>query len=213
MKTRIKICGLTNYADAKLSADLGAYALGFIFAEESPRYISKKHAAEILAILRESLPTVPKIVGVFVNMPAEEVANYKRELSLDYVQLHGEETLTEYTELKPLVKSFHLESDKSLDRAIDLSENCDSVLLDSRAGNQRGGTGQVADWTLASKLCRQRKNIILAGGLGPSNILEACRSVPDAFAYDLSSGVEASPGVKDHEKLKQLFANTLVQET
>lgn len=202
---KIKVCGITKTEDAVLCSRLGAWAVGFIFVKESPRYISTEKASEITA---ELLETIEKI-GVFVNSTIDEIQATIQTSKITRIQLHGDETPDFCTELKkktslPIIKAFRVNSIEDID-TIKLYKNIISaVLLDTFDKNQHGGTGKTFNWEIAKKAKEYEIPLILAGGINPDNILNAYAEVKP-FAIDVSSGVEISPGIKDHEKLKNLF--------
>ncbi|MFP4013338.1 MAG: phosphoribosylanthranilate isomerase [Chitinispirillaceae bacterium] len=200
MPIRIKICGITRYEDARVAANLGVDALGFIFYPKSPRYISPENASDII---RKLPPFVTK-VGVFVNEESGHVMEVAGNAGLDTVQLHGDESPEYCAQLRmPVVKSFSVapNSDLSLLSAYDVS----GFLLDTWSSEKRGGTGTTFDWSVAVKACNLYKSVILAGGLGPSNVLEAIENVRP-FAVDVNSGVEISPGVKNPYKMREVIS-------
>jgi phosphoribosylanthranilate isomerase len=202
---KIKICGLTRLQDAQLASDLGAWALGFIFYKESPRGITLEAVRNILKDLKS--PTALKI-GVFVDEPIDSLIKTVAELKLDGVQLHGNETPSYCKAIKSknsklkLFKALRPQSHEDLDR-INEYQICDQLLIDTFEKESLGGTGRLSRWDLALKIGRIHP-IILAGGLNPDNILNAAREVRP-FAFDISSGIESSPGIKSEEKLKLLF--------
>ncbi len=195
----IKICGLTRVEDARLAWELGASALGFVFHARSPRNVSTDQVTDI----RRQLPPEAFCVGVFVDRSVEDVHETARAAGLSAVQLHGFETPETCAELArlgwPVIKVIRAEDEGRLDDFI-----AATFLLDAAHPSLPGGTGLKADWGLAARIA-QTHPLILAGGLDPSNILEAIETVHPA-ALDLSSGVEASPGVKDPIKLRTLFS-------
>ena len=200
MQTRIKICGITNLADARLAVELGADALGFIFYRPSQRSVTASLAAEICA----ALPPFVAKVGVFVNESAAVIQQTLTDCRLDGVQLHGEE-LPGFCRQFPVkvIKAIRVRDANSLKSAAEY--DVDALLLDTYTVDQRGGTGQAFDWALA----RQAKTvvrvpIILSGGLTPENVGAAIRQVAP-FAVDVASGVESAPGQKDPEKLHKFF--------
>lgn len=199
MPVKIKVCGITQYEDARIASNLGVDALGFIFYPQSPRYISPSDAREI--ILR--LPPFVSRVGVFVNEPTESIIEIAREAMLDTVQLHGEESAEECLALPyPVVKSFSVDthSDLSLLEAYPVS----GYLLDTWDARKRGGTGKTFDWKVAERACRTYHRVILAGGLGPTNIREALETV-HPYAVDVNSGVEIKPGIKNPHKMREVI--------
>jgi phosphoribosylanthranilate isomerase len=202
MPTRVKICGITAWEDARLSIDLGASALGFNFYPSSPRAVSP---ADAWAIIRR-LPPFVEAVGVFVNWPAMVVDAMARSLRLGSVQLHGAESPGEVDELvrkRRVIKAVQVKRGFRV-ASLAAYRSADAILLDGFAPGLHGGTGRTMDWKLARSASRYGR-IILAGGLNPENVAEAIR-VARPYAVDVASGVEARPGRKDPAKLRALFA-------
>jgi phosphoribosylanthranilate isomerase len=194
----IKICGITNAADAKAAVDCGADAVGFIFWPSSPRFVEPEMARSIVA----ALPASVAAVGVFVNQPVGHVNDVAARVGLRAVQLHGDEPEAFAAEVsRPVIKAFALKSDSVADVAR-WPKNV-TLLVDAHDPVRRGGTGTTADWAAAADLARHRR-VILAGGLNPENVVEAITRVRP-YGIDVSSGVERSPGVKDHTRLAALF--------
>ena len=202
MPTRVKICGITTWEDARLSVDLGASALGFNFYPASPRAISP---AEAWSIIRR-LPPFVEAVGVFVNWPPLVVDALARAVRLGALQLHGGESPQEVAELSRKHRVIKAVQVKSGFRTASLARYraADAFLLDGFSPGLHGGTGRTVNWKLARAAGRFGR-IILAGGLTPENVSEAIR-VAEPYAVDLASGVEARPGRKDPAKLRALFA-------
>jgi phosphoribosylanthranilate isomerase len=200
MTPRIKVCGITRVEDAATAAELGAAAVGFVFWPRSPRRIAIETAREVGGIL----PPFVARIGVFVDMPADDVVRIVDDARLDGVQLHGDERTDPYRNLKArLIKAVTLDSDTDVKAAATLPAHV-TVLVDATDRVRRGGTGRVADWTNAAALAAQRP-IILAGGLTTANVGDAIRQVRP-WAVDVSSGVESAPGVKSRERLEAFFA-------
>jgi phosphoribosylanthranilate isomerase len=206
VKTLIKICGITNLADALYAAEAGADALGFVFAE-SPRRVTPEQAAEIIP----HLPARIAAVGLFVNAGREEILSVIARSGIKAVQLHGEETpelVEQLAEALPqgdfawprLVKAFRLRSADDLAQLKDYTQ-AQAFLIDAWVKGKPGGTGKRADWQLAATAKNYGRPIILAGGLGPENVAEALVQVRP-YGVDVSSGVEIHPGKKDPEKIK-----------
>ncbi len=202
--TRVKICGITRAEDAMLAVDLGAAAVGFVFWSQSPRFVEPSRAREIV----RSLPPFVTPVGVFVDQPAGHVKDVVSVVGLGAVQLHGNEDLGYARALgRRVIKAASVEY--ALARA-DFWPADVTLLLDAVDAEHRGGTGQVVDWAGAGTLAARRR-VILAGGLRPENVAEAIRQVRP-FAVDVSSGVETSPGIKDADGLRRLFAAVMAAE-
>ncbi|HEX4130954.1 MAG TPA: phosphoribosylanthranilate isomerase [Pirellulales bacterium] len=205
---RIKICGVTNVADALAAAEAGADAIGLNFYAQSRRYVSPAEAAKIVAALP---PAVSKI-GVFVNSPVEEVRAIRESLGLDAVQLHGDETAHHLAALidVPTIKALRYGPGGLMMVYAQLMAYSQvqaapiAVLLDAYQPGEYGGTGQTFDWDHAAKyqLGARQPPLILAGGLTAENVAEAIARVGPA-AVDTASGVESSPGHKDADKMRR----------
>ena len=199
MLVKVKICGITNLEDARVAIDAGADALGFILYEQSPRRISMDAAAEIIRALPQ--PTVLTI-GVFVDAPAEAVASAAKKCGFQGLQFHGNETpeyCAGFDDRFSILKAFQIRDEQSLDRLA--AYQTGYWLLDAWSPSQPGGTGQTFNWNLAVKPREMGRQIFLAGGLTPENVREAAEKV-QPYGVDVSSGVEARPGKKDHEKVR-----------
>jgi phosphoribosylanthranilate isomerase len=191
----IKICGITNTEDAMAAADLGADAIGFVFAP-SPRQIAPDKAREIIM----ALPSGVQTVGVFVDEDPERVASTASICRLDLLQFHGKESASYCRGFRQrVIKAIRVESPDGLEGCSEYSGVVDAFLLDTYVPGQQGGTGLTFDWNLAVEAKRFGR-IILAGGLNPDNVAAAITAVKP-YAVDASSGLEQKPGVKDHEKM------------
>jgi len=207
--TKVKICGLTSLADAQAAAEAGADMLGFIFYARSPRFVEPAHAAAIIASIQHMAVSV-KTVGLFVDAPLREIQETLRLCRLDFVQLHGGEPPHLLEMLQP--QAFKALRPTSLDEAAAEAEwyadlgppDGPQLLLDAYHPQLHGGTGQVGDWAIAAALA-PRYRILLAGGLTPDNVRQAVRQVRP-WGVDVSSGVEAAPGQKDHDKVRRFVA-------
>jgi phosphoribosylanthranilate isomerase len=175
--TFVKVCGITDPGDARVAADAGADAVGFIFAE-SPR-------------------------RVFVDEGPAEILRIWREVGLDLLQLHGDETSETVTALREegvkVMKALRVESEATL-QALDDYE-ADLFLLDAYSAKARGGTGERFDWGMAKSL-KGRDNIVVSGGLGPENVREAVEFF-EPFGVDASSSLEDGPGIKNGELVRR----------
>jgi len=203
-KTKIKICGITNVDDARLSVELGADALGFNFYEKSPRYITPDGAHKIC----EKLSGGALKVGVFVNESLDEILEIAKAVRLDAVQLHGEEPPEFSADLKRasdlmVIKAFRVSSD-FLPESL-LAYEVDAILLDAFSRNAHGGTGHTFDWEIAKSVSTNFPKMFLAGGISPANIADAINTVAP-YGIDACSGLESSPGFKDERKLREFFA-------
>ncbi|MGZ8666189.1 MAG: phosphoribosylanthranilate isomerase [Solirubrobacterales bacterium] len=199
---RVKICGITDFDDAACAVELGAWAIGLIHHEASPRYCEPGRAAAIGAAFRRRC----EIAGVFVNPTLDEVARAVENACLTVVQLNGEEGPSLCAEIArrtgaKVVKAIHLSSGADLQAAE--AYPTDFHLFDSRRGALRGGTGRAFDWDL---LRGRHSDVpaIVAGGLRAENVARAIE-VTRPFAVDVASGVEAEPGRKDRALLSAFF--------
>lgn len=207
-ETRIKICGITNVDDALVAAQAGADLLGFIFYEPSPRYVTPETASAIVQALA-ARGHRPVCVGVFVNSPPAAVAEVLDFCRLDAAQLHGDEPPEwvsrfqgrAYKALRPRNEA-EAETLLARYRPAGTAARLPALLLDAYHPSLYGGTGQVADWTMAAHIAR-RYPLLLAGSLSPANAAEAVRAVRP-WGIDVSSGVEAEKGKKDHDKVRAL---------
>jgi phosphoribosylanthranilate isomerase len=217
---KVKVCGLTNRADTQAAVAAGADLLGFIFFPQSPRHVTPGQVREILA---EAAPEQAGVwtVGVFVNEPPETVAQVLDFCGLDLAQLHGEEP--------PEALGLRCDSDSplrgrsykalrpcSLQEALEMAHiyallpSCryggclPAFLLEAYHPHLRGGTGQTGDWSMAASLAGQYP-LLLAGGLSPANVAQAVRVVRP-WGVDVASGIERSPGQKDHAALRAFIA-------
>ena len=197
----MKICGITRREDEEAAVRAGADALGFVFWPGSPRYIDPFRARAI----RSVLPPFVTAVGVFVDQPAEHVNGVAGLVQLGAVQLHGEESIGYAQKMhRPVVKAVALHDDAgSAADDVEIWPERVLVLLDVHDPVRRGGTGRTIDWSAAAAVARRRR-VVLAGGLTAENVGEAIARVRP-FGIDVSSGVELSPGIKDHGRLKALF--------
>jgi phosphoribosylanthranilate isomerase len=194
----VKICGITRPEDAAVAVEQGAHALGFVFWPNSPRFIDPYRARAIVS----ALPSFVTTVGVFVNQRSEYVNGVAALVGLAAVQLHGDESPSYAAAMtRPVVKAIALGAAGQVD-AVAWPLRV-TLLLDVDDPVRRGGTGSTIDWASASTIAAARR-VVLAGGLTPENVGDAIRRVKP-FGIDVSSGVESSPGIKDHGRLKALF--------
>ena len=193
----VKICGITRLEDAQSAIDAGANALGFVFWPKSPRWVEAERARSIVA----TLPREVTAIGVFVDQPAEEVNAIASRVGLGAIQLHGSER-GDYVRAmtRPVIKAVAVSGEDAPD--VDWPSTV-TVLLDVHDPVKKGGTGRTIDWTAAAAIAR-RRTIVLAGGLTPENVGDAIARVRP-YGIDVSSGVEVSPGIKDHERIRALF--------
>ena len=197
---RVKVCGITNLEDALYAYKYGADALGFIFYKKSPRYVDKDMVREII----KALPPFILTVGVFVNESEEVIKKTVEYTGIDIIQLHGDESPDFCRRFKQrVIKAFRISSDKDIN--IISEYEVYGVLLDSYSEGGFGGSGKSFDWGIASKL-KNRKNLIISGGLNSDNVAEAIRLFRPC-GVDVSSGVELYPGKKDPAKLKDFISS------
>lgn len=201
-RTRIKMCGTTTIEDAMVAVQLGIDALGFIFVKNTPRFISPEDANKIV----KQLPPFLFRVGVFVNDDRQEVEEIVRCLGLNGIQLHGKEKPSYCEKLAlsmpscSLIKAFRVGEKSSPTDFVPYNDVVNGFLLDTYVQGKDGGTGLSFDWSVLPKL-KLKLPAIVAGGLSPENIQEAL-TIARPFAVDVNSGIELSPGKKDHNKLK-----------
>ena len=199
---KVKICGVTNLEDGREAVRLGAWALGLIHHEDSPRFCEPETAAEIGSELRRRC----ELAGVFVNPTLNEVEDAVANAGLSIVQLNGEEGPSFCIEAArrtgaKVIKAIHVASAADIHGAE--VYRTDFHIFDTRRGELRGGTGVAFDWEL---LAERRSDVpaIVAGGLTPDNVATAI-DVTHPYAVDVASGVEAEPGRKDHDLLTAFF--------
>ena len=197
---RVKICGITNRRDARMSVEMGADAIGFIFAP-SPRQITPEKAREIIC----GIPPFVQTVGAFVNENPDAIREIIGSCGLDLIQLHGDETPEICAEFMPqAIKAFRFREGSVLQSIRPYRGKIRAMLFDSYDEKIRGGTGKTCNWDLAVRGKDFGIPIILSGGLTPSNIEKAISSVKP-FAVDVNSGVEKRPGKKDYLLMRELM--------
>ncbi len=199
MAVKVKICGITRLDDGLRAADSGADALGFVFHPPSPRFVPLEVAAQIA----QKLPAHIVKVGVFVDADEESVLRAIAGCGLNLVQFHGHEQ-PEYCLQFGLMsmKAFRIRDEASLQELPNYPT--DAWLLDSYVPGKPGGTGEKFNWELARQAQMLGRPVFLAGGLTPQNVAEAVRLVRP-YGVDVSSGVEISPGKKDHQKVQEFI--------
>jgi phosphoribosylanthranilate isomerase len=198
---RVKICGITNWTDARAACGFGAHALGFNFFEKSPRVIAPAAAWDII----RRLPPMVAPIGIFVNWTPDTVIALAESLRLAAAQLHGDEPPSVAAAVArhlTVIKGVRVGRRFSL-AALARFRAASAFLLDAAQTGQYGGTGQDTDWPVAREAAKSRL-IILAGGLQPENVAGAIRYVRP-YAVDVASGVESRPGKKDHGKMREFF--------
>jgi phosphoribosylanthranilate isomerase len=205
---QVKICGITNLADGELAVELGAWALGMIFYDASPRRCSTAEAETIASALRRKV----ELCGVFVNAPLEQVVAQSEAVGLTLLQFNGDEGPSFCSEAARRTGARVIKA-VQVSMAGDVRDlerfHVDFHLLDARAkepGRQglRGGTGETFDWTLV-RARRSKVPLILSGGLTAENVAAAIAATAP-YAVDTASGTESAPGHKDPDKLRDFFA-------
>lgn len=203
-QAKIKICGITDLADARFVAGAQADYMGFIFYQKSPRYIEPGQAGAMINWIEG-----PGHVGVFVNQPLDDVNRVARQVGVDIVQLHGDES-PEYCSLveKPIIKAVHVHDEstaQSLQKEIkSYRPLVDYILFDTASEQQRGGTGQVFDWNVLDEL-ELEVPFFLSGGLNAENIQAALQAV-QPYGADVCSGLEHKPGRKDFDEVERFMS-------
>ena len=195
---RVKVCGITNAVDALQAVELGADALGFIFYKGSKRYIDPRDAHRIIS----SLPPFISSVGVFVNQTVPEIKGAVETSGVDRVQLHGDET-PEFCAMLPykLIKAVRVKDTVNSDQ-VELYP-VRAILFDKHTDEMYGGTGTSFDWGVLKGINISKK-VILSGGLTPENVSRAIEIVKP-YGVDVSTGVEDSPGKKNHIKMRKFI--------
>ncbi|MGA8872930.1 MAG: phosphoribosylanthranilate isomerase [Candidatus Acidiferrales bacterium] len=200
-KVKVKICGITNWVDARRAVAEGADLLGFNFYAGSPRYVEPAKAKRIVS----RLPKRISVVGVFVNESEQTMLEIARTVGLDALQLHGDETPAMVARLKrsfPVIKAIRVKQSLAVGQ-LQTYKAATALLLDGFDAHQRGGTGRTFDWEIARR-AKKYGRVFLAGGLTPENVGEAIRAARP-YAVDVCSGVEARPGKKDPARVKDLM--------
>ena len=195
MATRIKICGITRPEDGLAAARAGADAIGLVFESSSPRFVGAEQA---LSVVR-ALPPFIKIVGLFVNAPAEQVRELMGRVPLDLLQFHGDEP-ADFCRifLRPYLKAISMREGIDVHSAVRGYPDAAAILLDTHHAQVAGGSGERFDWSrIPADL---GKPLVLAGGLTPDNVGTAVRQV-HPYAVDVSTGVEQSRGIKDARRI------------
>jgi len=198
---KVKICGITNLEDAKVAAEAGADALGFVFYKKSPRYIKPEKAGAIIKQLPERL----RKVGVFVNAQEKTIKDIAKWSRLDILQFHGDESPEFCHKFKgyKVIKAFRIK-DKT-DLAKILKYKTFAYLFDTFVKSKVGGTGKIFDWKIIKRIMDKiNRPVFLSGGLTKDNVKEAIKTLRPAWV-DVSSSVEIKPGKKDHKKVKEFI--------
>ena len=207
MRTRAKICGITRVQDIKAVVDAGADAIGFVFFPPSPRSVNKAEAI----VLVQAVPAYVQVVGLFVNATADEIAEILKDVHLDILQFHGDESPEQCQQIANHVrrrwyKAIQVKPDATSAEMIETIQQYQQVgasamLLDAWHPELKGGTGHRFDWTQFPKLDIP---LILAGGLTPENVEDAIHTT-GAYAVDVSGGVESSKGIKDQQLIERFM--------
>ena len=194
VRTRIKICGITRVEDGLEAARLGADAIGLVFYAPSPRAVEADQAARIVA----ALPPFVTTVGLFVNAPEQEIRAVLNQVPLDVLQFHGDESAADCRcYQRPYLKAIRMREGLDVSSVAEEYEDASGILLDAYQKGVPGGTGKTFDWSVIPELTQA---VILAGGLNETNVIDGIKQVKP-WAVDVSGGVEASKGIKDHQKM------------
>ncbi|HIF51083.1 MAG TPA: phosphoribosylanthranilate isomerase [Thiotrichaceae bacterium] len=202
-RTRVKICGITNAEDATAAIESGTDAIGMVFYEKSPRYVTIDTAAQII----RNLPAFVNCVGLFVDADESYVRKVVEAVAIDTLQFHGQESeqaCAMYN--KPYIKALRMSEDINLIEQCEKYSSANALLLDTYVKGVPGGTGQAFDWNMIPK--NLIKPIILAGGLHENNVKDAI-SLVRPYAVDVSGGVEIEKGIKDPDKIKNFIRETM----
>ena len=199
MATAVKICGITRVEDAGAAARLGAHAAGFVFYPPSPRHVEVARAAEIV----NALPPFVTAVGLFVNPSPREVDSVLENVPLNLLQFHGDEPPAFCAQFGlRYIKALRVRAGLDLLQYAELYAGARGLLLDAYVAGTHGGTGTAFDWSLIPR--QLPLPVVLSGGLNPDNVAAAIRRVAP-WAVDVSSGVEAGPGIKDAGKMARFM--------
>lgn len=201
-RVQIKICGVTNLADARACVDLGADMIGLNFYSRSPRYIEPHRVREIV----EAIPRSVRAVGVFVDTTADQVRTMAETAGIECVQLHGDlspQTSRDLAREFRVIRAFCTGA-KFHPEDVGAFSDCD-VLLDAHHAELRGGTGLTCDWSAARATLPFARFLILSGGLNAQNAGDAIAAV-SPHAVDVCSGVESAPGAKDYRAIEKFIA-------
>jgi phosphoribosylanthranilate isomerase len=201
MSLRVKICGITRIEDLRAACDAGADAVGFVFYDKSPRHVSIEAAAALL----RAVPPFVQTVGLFVDAAPDYVESVLAAAPLDLLQFHGDEPPEACARYgRPWIKAIRVTPGTDLLECAASYGAARGLLLDAFVPGVPGGTGERFDWSLIP--AGLPLPVVLSGGLAPDNIAEAVRRVRP-WAVDVSSGVEASKGIKDAHKVARFVAN------
>ena len=206
-RTRVKICGITRPEHARAAAGAGADAIGLVFYEPSPRYVTRARAREICA----ALPPLVSVVGVFVNPEPRDIETVVEDLPVDLLQFHGEEPPGLCAGAgRPYVKAVRVRTRDDIVETADRYSDARALLLDAHHDALWGGTGSWFDWNVVPD--DVGRPVVLAGGLTPENVAGAIRLVRP-FAVDVSGGVESAPGEKDIQSMERFMKEVASAES
>ena len=207
-RTRAKICGLTRVPDVQSAVNAGVDAIGFVFYEPSPRYVSPLTAKD----LSKYIPPYVQIVGLVVNATLKEIEQLLSIVPIDVLQFHGDESPQKCQLIadrfhKRWYKAIQVKPDLDVIKEVEAfyQAGASAVLLDAWHPDLKGGTGESFDW---SKFPKLNVPLILAGGLTPDNIQDAIK-ITQPFAVDVSGGVESSKGIKDQQLIEKFMQGVL----
>lgn len=200
MKIKVKICGITQYEDARAAVNLGADAIGFVFDRKNPRYIEPDKVSKII----KKLPPFITKVGVFYDEIPQTITEIACSANIDTIQLNGSEPPETIAQLSmPIIKTFFIEP--GFDIGLLEEYNVSAFLIDTWSKMKKAGSrGNAISWGIAQKVARLKKNVILSGGLGLANIKEALEEV-EPYAVDVCESVEISPGIKNPQKMRDII--------
>ena len=208
MRTRAKICGITRVEDIHAAVDAGVDAIGLVFYPPSPRHVSIEQALRLV----RHIPAYVSIVGLFVNADADEINAVLQQIPLDVLQLHGDESPAQCQQIAQQTKRRWykaIQVKPALDIADQIQQyqqvGASAVLLDAWHPELKGGTGLQFDW---ATFPHSEMPLILAGGLNPDNIQQAIHAT-QAYAVDVSGGVESAKGIKDQQLIQQFMQGVL----
>ena len=209
MRTRVKICGITSREDASMVIDAGVDAIGLVFYEKSPRFITVPQASEIGRVV----PAFVSCVALFKDADEAFVRSVLQQVDIDLIQFHGSEAAGFCEQFdRPYIKALGMKgAQNNVDYLLDSAQRYQSakaLLLDAHLPGQAGGTGETFEWSSVAEI---GKSVVLAGGLTPENIRQAIQVV-QPYAVDVSSGVERAPGIKDKEKVARFMGRVMQQQ-
>lgn len=206
MKTRTKICGLTRPQDIQSAVQAGVDAIGLVFYPPSPRAVNIEQAIDLV----KYIPPYVQVVGLFVNATLEEISEICRQVPIDILQFHGDESPEQCQNIAQKLgrrwyKAIQVKDDMDILQTIQPYQQygASAILLDAYHPDLKGGTGHSFDWTTFPKADIP---LILAGGLNPENVADAI-TLTQPYAVDVSGGVEQTKGVKDSEKMRKFIEN------